>query len=431
LVEKGIEPPWNPDVISKFGDANVVASTKVNPQRPISTPDVAATLPNRPALTEKPANTPPQIDGNTPAQLESPVITADRRTNETQERSAQPDKVTTDWIASFGLNSSQSDIKTIPRVEVFATLQSKEPYCCSPVAISDDGRWAAGAAGGADYDPKKIVIWDIANAKLTSSIAAHSEHIDFLAFDKAGKLLLSGGYDGTAKLWNVEDGRRLKTFNNIDPADSGAISPNSMKVAIGNRWGNIKVWDIGGNAGPSKFVPKGNGWDTTIAYSSDGTKILQAWGGGKNELSFHVLDLSRQKYVEDHDLSAENSNPQFIEFVTAIADAGENVAVLGFQGGVALLDTKTGKILSKVVVAESISAVSPHFAIVADKSGRAVALNVTPTGIKSISSLLVGQPAANLLSVGIARSGTWAIAGDGKDVRIWALQQKTAPSSRR
>ncbi|WP_396604578.1 hypothetical protein ACFLEY_07250 [Bradyrhizobium sp. YCK136] len=104
-----------------------------------------------------------------------------------------------------------------------------------------------------------------------------------------------------------------------------------------------------------------------------------------------------------------------------IQDVGGNVVVLAYDGGIALLDITSGTILSRLGIEKSQTAVSPHFAFIADESGRIVTRSATPTGIKSISSLLFGQPATRELSVGISRSGTWAIAGDGKNVRVWAL----------
>ena len=54
-----------------------------------------------------------------------------------------------------------------------------------------------------------------AGLKLLSILEGHQDTILSLAFDRKGDTLASGGYHGTIKLWDMRNGKLLRTLKNV------------------------------------------------------------------------------------------------------------------------------------------------------------------------------------------------------------------------
>lgn len=141
-------------------------------------------------------------------------------------------------------------------------------------AMSNDGKFLASGASGA------IKIWNADNGSFLKSIPDKSLEYQFEVFGKkitsAGtpKPLLFGPDDktllaaanGSIVVWNVENGSKLRTFDELDPVDkrkkplTGAIispdgtklisrSSNSLMLSpdgklLGTSYGDVVVWDF-------------------------------------------------------------------------------------------------------------------------------------------------------------------------------------------
>ena len=60
-----------------------------------------------------------------------------------------------------------------------------------------------------DYDelpPPQIVVWDIQPMQRRVTFTGHHGQINTLAFSTDGKVLASGGSDGTVRLWSLPKG---------------------------------------------------------------------------------------------------------------------------------------------------------------------------------------------------------------------------------
>ena len=66
-----------------------------------------------------------------------------------------------------------------------------------------------------------------------------------VTFSSNGRTFLEGLSDGTAILWNVKTGKKLRTFRgNLSCANSVALSPNNQMAVIGSPDGRITVWSM-------------------------------------------------------------------------------------------------------------------------------------------------------------------------------------------
>jgi len=95
------------------------------------------------------------------------------------------------------------------------------------VSFSPDGKLLV--SGGAD---KTVKIWDVANGKILRSMRGHDKSVTSVFFSPDGKYVMSGSADKTVKVWNVDTGEKLQSTEGISCSGSpAAFSPDGKLVA--------------------------------------------------------------------------------------------------------------------------------------------------------------------------------------------------------
>merc|ERR1712195_175833 len=99
-------------------------------------------------------------------------------------------------------------------------------------------------SGGWD---KIVKVWNMSNCKLRTNLVGHSGYINAVTVSPDGSLCASGGKDGVAMLWDLNEGKRLYSL----PCEQGDIihalcfSPNRYWLCAGTDTG-IRIWDLEG-----------------------------------------------------------------------------------------------------------------------------------------------------------------------------------------
>lgn len=160
------------------------------------------------------------------------------------------------------------------------------------VAVSRDGRWLA--TGGSD---RTIRLWrlDRPEAKRPESTLSHGGTVSGLAFLADGTLV-SGGWDGTARVWDVEKGRELRRLKgHKGRVMAVAAAKGGHTVATAGMDGTARVWDA--KTGKAGAVFKGHGEPVlAVALRPDGKAVatggddgrLRVWGAETGEEAFSV-----------------------------------------------------------------------------------------------------------------------------------------------
>ncbi len=143
------------------------------------------------------------------------------------------------------------------------------------VAISGSGRyWAVGSRRG------EVLVWDAWSHALHLVWQAHSDAVDrTLAFSPDERLLATGSWDGTIKLWDVQSGTLLWTGWHTNLVEGLAFAPDGQRLASCGDDAAIRIWDTHTGTTLETIVVQGAVY--TVAWSSDGTHLACACFDGR------------------------------------------------------------------------------------------------------------------------------------------------------
>merc|ERR1712013_448137 len=107
------------------------------------------------------------------------------------------------------------------------------------VAFSADNRQIVSASRD-----KTIKLWNtLAQCKLKTNHIGHTGYLNTVTLSPDGSLCASGGKDGKAMLWDLNDGKHLYTLDNTDTINALTFSPNRYWLCSATG-PTIKVWDL-------------------------------------------------------------------------------------------------------------------------------------------------------------------------------------------
>ena len=138
----------------------------------------------------------------------------------------------------------------------------------SSVVFSPDGKILASGS----YD-NTVKLWDVATGASLSTLEGHEYVVYSVAFSPDGKTLASGSSDRTIKLWDVATGANIATLKGYGlEVSSVAFSPDGTTLASGSYDNTIKLWDVTMQTNISTFEGH-TGGISTVAYSPDGRTL--------------------------------------------------------------------------------------------------------------------------------------------------------------
>ena len=83
-----------------------------------------------------------------------------------------------------------------------------------------------------------------ATAKLKATLEGHTDNVWSVAFSPNGKMLASGSWDQTVRLWDIETEQLLYTLTgHTSDIVSVAFSPDGQTLASGSWDGTIRLWN--------------------------------------------------------------------------------------------------------------------------------------------------------------------------------------------
>jgi WD40 repeat protein len=142
------------------------------------------------------------------------------------------------------------------------------------IAFSPNGKIVA--TGSWD---RSIKLWNVADGKLIRTLEGkHNSWISGLSFSSDGKMLVSSSQDKTAKIWSVEGNLLHTLIDHKEEVNDVVFSPDSKIIASASSDQTIKLWNTDGML--LRTLRGHNGAISGLSFSPDGKKLVSSsWDG--------------------------------------------------------------------------------------------------------------------------------------------------------
>jgi len=129
--------------------------------------------------------------------------------------------------------------------------------------------------GGGDG---KARLWDVDTGQVLRTFEGHAGWMNCAVFSHDGSRILTGGADETARLWDVATGTMIQAFSgHTGGVTSAAFSPNGTHV-ITRAYNYVsRLWDV--SSGAEIFSFTGSSYDVQYPFSPDGSMVVTGYGG--------------------------------------------------------------------------------------------------------------------------------------------------------
>jgi WD40 repeat protein/energy-coupling factor transporter ATP-binding protein EcfA2 len=191
------------------------------------------------------------------------------------------------------------------------------------VAYSPDGRTALSGS----WD-KSLILWDLESGKAMRRFEGHQDKVNSVAISPDGLTALSGSDDNSLILWDLESGKAMRRFEgHQDKVTSVAISPDGRTALSGSRDRSLINWDLETGKQTHRFEGHTNKV-TSMAFTPDGTAILSGssdgtvrmWNIETGESSILGVNVGHTQNVESVAVSPDG--------YTALSGSWDNQVIL-------------------------------------------------------------------------------------------------------
>ena len=274
------------------------------------------------------------------------------------------------------------------------------------IAISRNGKTII--SGGRDGT---VRMWNLKGQLLAQPFKGHKDVVTSVAISRDGKTIISGGGDGTVRIWNLKGQLIAKPLEGHESGvESVAISGDGQTIISGGNDGIVRIWNRKGKLIAPPF--KGHEGDVfSIAISWDGKTIIS----GSLDGTVRIWDRKGQLIAPP--FKGHKSGVASV----AISRDGKTI-ISGYDDGIVRIWNRKGKLIAPPFKGHQ----SPVFSVSISTNGKIIITGGGDGDIKmwdrngQLLALPFKSDQGRVFSVEISRDGQTIVSGseDGT-VRIW------------
>ena len=197
------------------------------------------------------------------------------------------------------------------------------------VSFSPDGRVLASGS----WD-QTVRLWDVGAGALLKTLTGHTNRVSSVSFSPDGRMLASRSVDNEVCLWDVRTGAlRQMLTGHTNYVNSISFSPDGRMLASGDGDGTVRLWDVGTGAFLKTLTgDRGSVWG--VSFSPDGRMLASGSGG-----TIRLWDVGAGEHLRT--LEGHKSGYVSVSF----SPDGRVLASGGGDSTVRLWDVGTGALL--------------------------------------------------------------------------------------
>eukprot|EP00842_Homolaphlyctis_polyrhiza_P000552 jgi/Hompol1/1498/HPOL_000619-RA len=108
------------------------------------------------------------------------------------------------------------------------------------------------------------------------SFEGHTANVTAIAFQSAGRWIVTGSEDGTIKIFDVLSPGIQRDYELKCPVNDVIIHPNQGELVSCDQSGSIRVWDLAENTCTHELVPEEDTPARSVTMASDGSMLVAA-----------------------------------------------------------------------------------------------------------------------------------------------------------
>lgn len=288
------------------------------------------------------------------------------------------------------------------------------------IAISDDGKSVL--CGNFAFPKEKngcvVSLWDAQKGKIKKVFKGHSEGINSVSFSPSGKYAISGSYDRTFKIWNLDNGEcaySSKVYpGSVDQVyfltDTMILVGCPAKLILSNLETRENI----------ELLLWGSGCVTSISYSNMNHRILISLNVGEL-LSFNLAN-GDLKQVNARD--SEWINVTWSSVRSVLLPDNNTAFTISNTGEAAFWDIDSGRNIKRIVNRSGVKRIT-GLSLLKNK-GVCISCDIKGTAkiwdystFKCLSEINIGKL---VTALAVSQDEMWAVSGSEKSISLWEIK---------
>jgi serine/threonine-protein kinase len=217
-----------------------------------------------------------------------------------------------------------------PTAELLRFVGHTQPV--ESLSVSADGRRAL--SGGFDRTPR---LWDVESGRELHRLDGHTDPVYSVALAPDGRWAISGGEDGSIRLWDAETGKEIRRFEGHTAAVRCVVFVGDGQRALSSsNDGTVRLWNVATGQEVRRLTGH-TGPVNAVALSADGRRAVS----GGDDFSVRLWDVDTGQEIRQFQGHQEKV------VCVAVSPDGRQ-ALSGAQNGfLSLWDTASGRELQR------------------------------------------------------------------------------------